>query len=167
MALCGGKLTVAVRVIHPAFMCSGVSCRLPTIPCYSMEAQTSRLYSRSQEKAGRGATRSLPHFSRASPPTQRKVRSWFIRLDSLRRITVLTSWPLFLTFFFFFNSVCSWCVHKPGRRGLHGDAGEASGENGRSGQSCGVGQSLHWMQLHSQPSYVSSNVRLPALSPAA
>lgn len=63
--------------------------------------------------------------------------------------------------------IASWCIHQFGGRGLHGDAGEAPGEDGRSGQSSGAGQSLHWMQLHLKPSYLSSNLCLPALSPAA
>lgn len=43
-----------------------------------MAAQTSKHYSKSQEREERGATLSLPLSSQANPPTQRKVKLFYL-----------------------------------------------------------------------------------------
>lgn len=66
---------------------------------------------------------------------------------------------------FLLHRISSRRLHQPGGRGLHGDACETPGEDGRARQGSGVGESLHGMLLRLQPGHLSSNLRLTALPP--
>lgn len=86
----------------------------------------------------------------------------FSRVNQVLGWQLLTSLSKVIDIPTFF--VASGSFNQLGGRRLHGNAGQTSGEDGRNSQGGGAGQSVHWMQLHLQPGYISSNLRLPALS---
>lgn len=95
-------------------------------------------------------------------PTNTEEGQFVLLITSLSLIS--QEFFIILSFPFSFP-LTSWRLHQLGGRGLHGDASETPGEDGRTSQGSGVGKSLHRMLLRLQPGHLSSNLRLTALPP--